>query len=294
MESAAHPQDDMPRRPTGGRLADKVVFVLGAGSSGPGWGLGRAACALFAREGATVFAVDRQLDAALETQRRIVDFGGRCDVAVADATRLESLSKAVDDCLSRYGRIDVLHHNVGAGGLSDAVSTSVADWQASLDLNLTSAFLAYKCVLPGMIERRKGAIVNVGSMAAVRWPGISTLAYSVAKAGLLQLSKSVALQYAADGIRSNYLVLGLVDTPEIRRRIELNFGAERFDEVMDARASVNPMRRPASVWDVANAAVYLASDEASYITGVEFPVDGGITALSVESYLKKVVPPAAP
>jgi NAD(P)-dependent dehydrogenase (short-subunit alcohol dehydrogenase family) len=276
-----------------GRLAGKVVMVIGAGSTGPGWGLGRAATALFAREGAQVFAIDLDRAAVEETRHRVVAAGGICESVVADATRLEDLSKAVEACVGRFGRIDVLHHNVGGGGQTDAVTTSQAAWQASLDLNLTSGFLACKCVLPIMLAQGKGSIIHVGSIAAVRYPGTSTLAYSVAKAGLLQMSKSIALQYARSGIRSNYLVLGHVDTPEIRRRILDRFGADRFDEVMSARANVTPAGRPATVWDVANAAVFLASDESAYITGAELPVDGGVLGMSVESYLQKVTAKSA-
>lgn len=283
--------DAMPVAHSAGRLADKVVLVMGAGSSGAGWGLGRAASALFAREGARVFAVDRDASAVEETRRLVLGAGGICTAAVADATRLAEVQGAVDACVAQYGRVDVLHHNVGGGGPSDAIETSEAAWQASLNLNLTSAFLACKCVLPIMLAQGKGSIIHVGSIAAVRYPGTSTLAYSVAKAGLLQLSRSIALQYARMGVRSNYLLLGHVDTPEIRRRILDRFGAARFDEVMAARADVTPAGRPATVWDVAQAAVFLASDESAYITGTEMPIDGGVMSMSVESYLKKVSAP---
>lgn len=283
--------ESTPTANTAGRIAGKVVLVVGAGSSGQGWGLGRAASALFAREGAHVFAVDRDAVAVEETRRRIEDAGGSCAVAVADATSHEDIQRAVDACVAQFGRVDVLHNNVGGGGPSDAIETSVESWRASLDLNLTAAFLACKCVLPHMLKQGNGSIIQVGSIAAMRYPGISTLAYSVAKAGLLQLSKSIALQYARAGVRSNYLVLGHVDTPEIRRRILERFGADRFDEVMAVRADVIPAGRPATVWDVAYAALFLASDESAYITGSEIPVDGGAMSMSVESYLKRVSAP---
>src|SRR5690606_1887665 len=139
--------------------------------------------------------------------------------------------------------------------------------------------------LPAMVEARRGAIVHIGSMAGVRYPGTPTLAYSVAKAGLLHLSTMIALEFAASGVRSNYLALGHVDTPEIRRRVVERYGTENLDAVMRIRAGVVPQKRNATVWEIADAALFLASDESSHITAANLPVDGGSAALSVPSYI---------
>ena len=278
----------VPPRPAGGRLAGRVAIVTGAGASAPGWSNGNAVAVAFAREGAAVLAIDRSRAAAEDTQAIIRKLGGRCEVAVADMTRSADVEQAVRQCRDTFGRIDILHNNVGAGGQGGPVETTEAAWHNGLDLNLTTAFLASKHVLPVMQAQGSGSIIFIGSIAGIRYPGTSTLTYSVAKAGLLQLSKTIALQYARQGIRSNYLALGHIDTAEIRRRITERFGAGRFDEVMAERGDVVPNGRAGSVWDVANAAVFLASDESAYITGTEIAVDGGAAARSLDSYLEKL------
>lgn len=276
---------EIPPRPRDGRLAGKVAIVTGAGAISETWGIGRAISVLLGREGATVVAVDRDGPAAEFTAGLIRANGGQSESIAADLLQAENMEQVTARCMERHGRIDILVNGVGGGGPGGGISTSEAAWRASLDLNLTTAFFATKSVLPAMVEAGRGSIVHIGSMAGIRYPGTATLAYSVAKAGLLQLSRMIALEFAASGIRSNYLALGHVDTPEIRRRIEERYGARNLDRVMEIRAGVVPQKRNATVWEIADAVLFLASDESSHVTAAELSIDGGSAALSVASYL---------
>ena len=266
-----------------GRLSGKVALVIGAGASAPGWSNGRATAVLFAREGARVLAADVDEAAATETARIATDKGGDCTPLVADATRLPDLVAAVDVALARWGRLDIVHNNVGRGAGGGPAEMDEAAWHAGLTLNLTSAFLAIKAALPPMLTQGGGVFVHVGSIVGLRYPGTSAIAYQVAKSGLLQLSRATALEYARRGIRSNCILPGYVDTPEIRRRVVARWG-ERADEVMQRRAEVVPQGRAGTAWDIAHAALFLASDEAAHVTGTELIVDGGSSALTLGAY----------
>jgi NAD(P)-dependent dehydrogenase (short-subunit alcohol dehydrogenase family) len=255
------------------RLTDKVALVMGAGSSGPGWGNGKAAAVLFAREGAHVFAVDISGEAAAETCSIISAEGGRCEALVADATSSDDISRIVGAVMDRVGRIDILHNNVGATVMGDPVQLSEREWHRSLDMNLTSAFLACKHVLPIMLGQASGAIVNVSSLASVQINAYPYFGYLSGKAGLNHFTRALAVHYARCGIRANAVLPGVMDTPLIYKEIADQFAS--LEDMVAHRNAASPMGRMGDAWDVAYASLFLASDEAKYVTGVCLPVDGG-------------------
>jgi len=257
------------------RLIDKVALVFGAGCIGDGWGNGKATAVAYAHEGATVIAVDRNLAAAQQTQAIVKDNGGTCLAFAADVTRSEDIRRVVDAVVANYGRVDVLHNNVGTTIMGGPVELTEEQWDTVLDVNLRGAFLACKHVLPVMVQQGKGAIVNISSIAAIRYTGYPYSAYYAAKAGINQFTVGVALQYARQGIRANAIMPGLMNTPLIYQQISGQY-ADASDMVK-ARDEACPMGRMGTAWDIAAAAVFLASDEAQYVTGVCLPVDGGLT-----------------
>ena len=258
-----------------GRLTDRVVLVFGAGSVGEGWGNGKAASVAYAREGAIVVAVDRELAAAEATSAIVAELGGRCSASAADVTASDSIKAVVDDVRGRFGRIDVLHNNVGTTIMGGPIELTEAEWDTVMDVNLKSAFLTCKHVLPAMVEQNSGVIINISSMAAIRYSGYPYSAYYAAKAGVNQFTVGLAIQYARRGIRANAIMPGLMNTPLIYQQIGGQYADG--DAMVQARHDACPMGRMGTGWDIAKAAVFLASDEAAYITGVCLPVDGGIT-----------------
>ena len=264
----------------GGRLEGRVAIVTGAGSSGPGWGNGKATAAVFAREGAKVFAVDLNPKAAEETRSIIEGEGGACAVHAGDMSKAGDVKAMVDACLGRFGRIDILHNNVGIVAVGGPVEQSEADWDRVIDVNLKSMFLTCKHVLPVMAkqfetEGRGGAIVNIGSIAGIRWLGTPYISYHTSKGAVTQFSKAVAMEYAARGIRCNTILPGLMNTPMIVESLADAYGG--VAAMIEKRDAKCPTGKMGDAWDVAYAALFLASDEAKYITGVDLPVDGGIT-----------------
>ncbi|HYG42868.1 MAG TPA: SDR family NAD(P)-dependent oxidoreductase [Bordetella sp.] len=256
-----------------GRVRDKVAIVFGAGSSGPGWGNGKAAAALYAREGARVYAVDRDEAAAQETRRVILEEGGRCTALVADVTLSGQIAQAVQAVLRAEGRIDVLHNNVGITEMGDPVEASEESWHRVIDTNLTGVFLTCKHVLPSMVQQGHGSIVNISSLASIQVNTYPYTSYYAAKAGLNHLTRAMAVRYAPDGIRVNAVLPGVIDTPLIYRQIVGQF--DDIEEMRRRRNAASPMGHMGDAWDVAHAALFLASDDAKYITGVCLPVDGG-------------------
>ncbi len=273
LQPATAASPDIP--PGYGRLKDRVVMVFGAGSVGEGWGNGKATSVAYAREGASVIAVDRELSAAEATASIVAELGGRCTALAADVTDSASVKAVVDEVLGREGRIDVLHNNVGTTIMGGPVELTEAQWDIVLDVNLKSAFLTCKHVLPAMIRQGKGVIINISSMAAIRYSGYPYAAYYAAKAGVNQFTVGLAIQYAKQGIRANAIMPGLMNTPLIYQQISGQYADAAA--MAKARDDACPMGRMGTGWDIAKAAVFLASDEASYITGVCLPVDGGIT-----------------
>jgi NAD(P)-dependent dehydrogenase (short-subunit alcohol dehydrogenase family) len=259
------------------RLKDKVAIVTGAGSVGPGWGNGKATAVLFAREGAKVFAVDINLAAAEETKGIIDQEGGECTVHGADVSNSEEVRGIVDRCMGTYGRIDILHNNVGIVVVGGPVETTEETWDRVNAVNLKSMFLTCKYVLPHMERQGGGAIVNISSIAAIRYTGIPYITYYATKAGILQLTQGIALQYAEKNIRANAILPGLMDTPMIREPLKDAYAEGDVDKMIEIRNQQCPMKRMGDAWDVAYAGLFLASDEAKYITGTQLVVDGGIT-----------------
>jgi NAD(P)-dependent dehydrogenase (short-subunit alcohol dehydrogenase family) len=261
-----------------GRLAERVAVVVGAGQiPGDTIGNGRATAILFAREGAQVLAVDRRLDSAQETVESIEAEGGRAVAFEADATREADCQALVAACLERWGRIDVLHNNVGIGG-GDAGPAHVTEeaWDRILAVNLKSVVLPCKHALPAMRRQDGGVITNVSSVAAVCSTGI--VAYKTSKAGVNAYTQSLAIGNAKYGIRANVIMPGLMDTPMAIEGISQALGIPR-EELRRQRDAQVPLRaKMGTAWDVAHAALFLASDEARFITGVALPVDGGQSA----------------
>ena len=261
---------------TSGRLAGRVALVFGAGSVGEGWGNGKAAAAAYARQGARVVAVDRVAQAAQSTQDAIRAEGHEALGLQADVTRFADIQRVVDQALSRYGQIDILHNNVGITSQGGPVETGEDVWDRVMTVNVKSMFLTCKAVLPHMEARGRGAIVNIGALGGVRWTGYAYCAYAASKGAVNSFTQSVALQYAAKGIRANCILPGVMDTPHIYQQISGFY--QNTQEMVDARNKLSPTGRMGDGWDVAHAAVFLASDEARYINGVELFVDGGMHA----------------
>jgi NAD(P)-dependent dehydrogenase (short-subunit alcohol dehydrogenase family) len=260
------------------RLKDKVAIVVGAGQTpGDTIGNGRATATLFAREGARVVVVDRDLARASETEAAIRADGGNATAMEADVTREADCRRLAHAVAASHGRIDVLHNNVGIGG-GDAGPTTLTEdvWDRIMTVNVKGLFLACKHVLPVMREQKSGAIVNVSSIAAVCSVGI--VAYKTSKAAVNAFSHSLALGNARYGIRVNVIMPGLIDTPMAIEGISKARGISKEDLRRQRDASVPLLGKMGTAWDVAHAALFLASDEARFITGVALPVDGGQSA----------------
>jgi NAD(P)-dependent dehydrogenase (short-subunit alcohol dehydrogenase family) len=260
-----------------GRLAGKAAVVVGAGQTpGDTIGNGRATAILFAREGARVLAVDRDLPRAEETVAMIAAEGGSAFAFRADATAEAECAALVAAALERLGRIDVLHNNVGIGG-GDAGPAHVeeAAWDRILAVNLKSVVFPCKHALPVMRRQGGGVITNVSSVAAVCSTGI--VAYKASKAGVNAYTQSLAIGNAKYGIRANVIMPGLMDTPMAIEGISAARGVPK-QELVRARNAAVPLGHMGTAWDVAWAAVFLASDEAKFVTGVALPVDGGQSA----------------
>lgn len=260
-----------------GRMQNKVALVVGGGAPPQGLNNGKAAALLYAREGAAVVVADRDLAAAERTRGEVLAQGGDCLALGADVTDGASLERAVAATLDAHGRIDVLHNNVGIAATGGPVETSEEEWNRIVAVNQTGVFLACKHVLPAMVEQGGGAIVNISSAAALRWIGFPYAAYTASKAAVLALTQNIALQYASKGIRANCVLPGLMDTPMIREPLAASYGAD-VETMLAKRNAQSPTGSMGDAWDTAYAALFLASDEARYVTGTHIIVDGGLTA----------------
>ena len=259
------------------RLERKVAIIVGAGQR-PGMtiGNGRATAVLFAREGARVLAIDRNLDSAEETVALIKKDGGEACALAADVSEETSLQAAVAACLERWERIDVLHYNVGVSiALGDAQVTDITTeaFDRIVAVNLRGMVMACKYTLPVMRKQMGGVIINISSMAA--WSSYPLVAYNTTKAAVIALTQQIAIQNAKYGIRANVILPGLMDTPmAVDTRVEMT-GRSREEIVAERNAKVPLRGKMGTAWDVAYAALFLASDEAGFITGAALPVDGG-------------------
>lgn len=279
-----------------GRLEGRVALVFGAGSSGDAMSNGRAAALVFAREGALVAAVDRDEVQARRTAELVEAEGGRAVALVADVTREDEVAAAVEATVRLLGTPSVLHNNVGLATTGDVPDLELATWERSLAVNLGGVFLTCKHTVPLMLAAGYGAIVNVSSLAGIRSTGYPYPAYMTAKAAVNQLTVALALRYAAQGLRANAVLPGVIDTP-LAAALVTATGEERdglgsggasgggadCDGAAPggaARDAMSPTGRSGTPWDVAHAALFLASDEAAYVNGVCLPVDGGLAARS--------------
>jgi NAD(P)-dependent dehydrogenase (short-subunit alcohol dehydrogenase family) len=261
------------------RLKGKVAVVVGAGSIGPGWGNGKATAVTFAREGAQVFCVDRNEAAAEETVRIIAGEGGRANAYTADVSRAGEVEAMVAACLRTFGRIDVLDNNVGIAEMGSVVEVTEASWDHVFAVNLKSAYLAMKHVIPVMIEQGGGSIINISSIASIRHMGLSYVSYGTSKAAMNQMTRTTAVEFASKHVRVNAILPGLMKTPMVEHSAGLaaSYAQGDVEAMWRARDAQVPMGHMGDAFDVANAALFLASDESRYVTGIELVVDGGIT-----------------
>jgi NAD(P)-dependent dehydrogenase (short-subunit alcohol dehydrogenase family) len=260
------------------RLKDKVAIIIGAGQTpGEGIGNGRATSLLFAREGASVMAVDRNLSSAQDTVAMIEKEGGIASAFKADVTKEATLKAAIDETVNRWTRVDILVNNVGisiAGGDSSPTKISEEAFDRIHAINLRGTIMAVKHVLPVMRAQQAGSIVSVSSVAALA-PAYPLVAYKTSKAGLIAFTEQIARLNAKYGVRANVILPGLLDTPmAVDTRVQ-TFDKSR-DEIAAERNARVPLRgKMGTAWDLAYAALFLASDEANFITGATLPVDGG-------------------
>ncbi len=260
-------------------LAGKVAFASGIGSVGEGWGNGKATAVVLARQGAAIYGTDISGEAAEETKRLIEKDGGQAYVRAVDMTQAEAVAAAVGDCVSRFGRIDILVNNVGGSAPGDVVQMREDVWDAQLDLNLKTAFLACKFVLPVMEANGGGAIVNLSSIAGTRiLPGRPHIAYTTAKLGIIGFSRSIAVTFAARHIRCNTVIPGLMHTPLVEHRLAGQVAGGDVQALIAARNAQVPTGKMGDAFDVAHAVLFLVSDEARHVTGAEIAVDGGLSA----------------
>lgn len=257
------------------RVAGKRIAVIGAGSIGEGWGNGKAASVLYAREGGRVLCVDRNCQAAEETVRLIAGEGGHAVAFAADVTDPKQAVATIEAANTALGGLDILHFNVGISVRGGIAETSFEDWQRVFSVNLDAAFHITKAALP-FLEKQGGAIVYISTLAAFQNGPYPYVGYEVSKAALGRMARSIAVEYAARGVRVNTVVPGMIDTPHAQA-----FVAAGMDEatLRANRAAQVPMKRQGTAWDIAEAALFLASDAAGFITGAELCVDGGMGLL---------------
>jgi NAD(P)-dependent dehydrogenase (short-subunit alcohol dehydrogenase family) len=262
-----------------GRLAGKIALISGAGCVGPGWGNGRAAAVLFAREGAKVFAVDRNAEAMTETVARVGNDGEiathECDVLQDDQVKT-----MVEACSKRFGRIDILVNNVGGSAPGGAAEMTEETFAQQIDYNLKSVFLTCRHVIPIMIEQGGGAIVNTASTSGISYSGSPQIGYATSKAAVIQFSRVTAVQYAKHKIRVNTVIPGQMHTPMVEVRLAKQRTGGDVDSLLKSRLARIPLGFAGDGRDTAAAVLFLASDEARFITGTEIVVDGGMTARS--------------
>ena len=253
------------------RLEKKAAIVTGAGSRAAGIGNGRAAAILFAREGAKVLVVDNKTAAADETLAAIKEEGGEAEVFIGDVTSSADCRAMVERAVSRWGRLDILDNNVGIEGQANVVSVTEADWDRVMTVNVKSMMLTGKYAVPAMAAGGGGSIINISSISALRPRGLTP--YSTSKGAVIALTRAMAIDHAKDRIRVNCIAPGPMYTPMV-------YSGGMSEEARERRRRASPLGIEGTGWDIGYAALFLASDEARYITGVVLVVDGGVTISS--------------
>ena len=268
-----------------GRVTGKVAIVAGAGAIGEGWGNGKAAAFVYGKEGAKVLCVDHRLKAAEDIAHRITEIGGEAMAWEADVTDENAVEAFVSACVDKWETVDILHNNIGGQGTGRKLDTiTVEDWNETFSRNMTTTMLTCRAVVPFMEKNDNGgAIVNISSIAGIRHLNVPTAVYSMTKGAMIQFTQNIALQYAMSRVRANCVLPGYIDTPFIQRVVngQPNYeykGYKTADEYRAARDAIIPSGRMGTGFDVAYASLFLASDEASHITGTHLVVDGGVTA----------------
>jgi NAD(P)-dependent dehydrogenase (short-subunit alcohol dehydrogenase family) len=256
------------------RLTGKVALVTGAGSQGPGIGNGKATSILFAREGAKVVCVDQVIERAAETVATIESEGGTAVAVAADVTNRGDCEQMVGVAIEKYGRLDILHNNVGVGARQAIREVTEDEWDRVMRVNLKSIVFSTQAAIPHMEAVGGGSIINIASIAALA-ANYPTVAYKTTKAGMIAYTEQIACQNAEYGVRCNTILPGLMDTPMAVDTRARTWGKTRAEVAAMRDAKVPLRRRMGTAWDVANAALFLASDEANFITGIALPVDGG-------------------
>ena len=255
------------------RLQGAVAIVVGAGSSKPGLGIGQTIARLFAQEGAKVVLVDLYKERAAETHQLITEEGGDAFVAAADISKVEDCEAAVEATIAHYGPVRVLVNNAAYTPLVSVRETSPEMFDKVLAVNTRGPFLMTRAVLPSMIEAGGGSVVNIGSVSSIRSNSGRQAAYAASKAALLGLTVDIANEHGCDGVRVNTISPGMIDTP-LRRATMRDMGYDPDSYPFGVQSSLG---HAGDAWDIARAALFLASDEARFITGVHLPVDGGLT-----------------
>ncbi len=260
-----------------GRLQGKVALITGAGCVGPGWGNGRATAVRFAQEGAKLLLADINRQAMEETVARCREVTEDIAITDCDVTDNASVAAMVEACMKAYGRIDILVNNVGGSAAGGPVEMAEEVFDKQLDYNLKSVFLTCKHVLPIMERQQSGAIVNLASTSGTRWTGSTQIGYATSKAAVIQFSRVTAVQYAKKGIRINTVIPGQLHTPMVEVRLAKQRTGGDIDKLLETRVKRIPLGFMGDGRDTANAALFLASDEARFVTGTEILVDGGMS-----------------
>ncbi|MGO4917305.1 SDR family NAD(P)-dependent oxidoreductase [Pseudogemmobacter sp. W21_MBD1_M6] len=261
-----------------GRLEGKVAIVTGAGCVAPGWGNGRATCVRFAQEGAKIFAVDLRAETMEDTLARVRDTGSEIEPYLCDVTDRAAVEAMVAACLERFGTVDILVNNVGGSAKGGATNLDEEAWDRQMDFNLKSVYLTCRSVLPHMVAKGGGAIVNTSSTSGTRYTGAPQVAYASAKAAIIQFSKVTAVEFAPKGVRVNTVVPGQLHTPMVEARLAGQRAGGDVAALLQSRIKRIPLGWMGDGRDTANAALFLCSDEARFVTGTEIVVDGGMSA----------------
>ena len=258
-------------------LDGKTAIVTGCGSEGEGWGNGRAIATLLARQGANVIGTDLNYKAAKNTQDFILKENNKCEIHEVNMSNKKDVESFFKNVTKQYEKINILVNNVGRSEPGDPEVMDYDVWREQFSTNLDTAFFAIKQIIPTMKKNDGGSIVNISSVAGMRYVGKPQVGYSASKAALMQMTKTTAIIHAENKIRLNCVVPGLMHTPLVER-LANKYADGKYDEFVKTRNNQVPMKKMGSSFDVANAVLFLASDEAKYITGTEIVVDGGLTA----------------